>query len=350
MTACIDRDYALTEEYHTVDDGCFYGFGLSEHIGFTNWNEDDNKYPIRMYVHPANQPRMILARVEDEQYCTGLPWTNARQVWRDALRPDVSEIMFEIACGSKEPISYRIETDCPWMEFSSTRGLVEKTERIKLLIHRERFEGKVTGSFRVVNEGYAKATITVEAENPEILLPGAFLERDGYIAMEAKHFQRKEDTDKGEFLVLEPYGRTGSAIKAFPVTTDFLVEKERPYVEYHFVPEKTGKYRVRFYMAATTPVVFERKQFVGFTVNESELQIVNTVENETVQFFTSEQWTKEAYNHIKLLETVVECKEGRNTLRFYGMSPAIVLERIVLYPEGTKLPESYLGPRESYIG
>ena len=348
MSQCFDVDYELTKEYHTVDEGYFYGFGLSEHIGFTNWNEDDNKYPVRMYVHPANQPRMILARVEDERYCTGLPWTNSKQTWKDALRPDIDEIVFDIACGSREPLHYRIETDCPWISFSSTEGIAEKTERVRLLIHRERFEGKVKGRFTVVNEGYGKAEIELEAENPKNIPQEAFLERNGYIAIEAKHFQKKKDTDKGRFLVLEPYGRTGSAIKAFPVTMDFLDEQERPYVEYHFAAEKAGRYRIRFYMAATTPVVYERKQYIGFSVNETGIQIVNTVEKEEVQFFTSEQWTKEAYNNIKILETDAECKEGLNTLRFFGMSPAIVLERIVLYPEGTKLPESYLGPRESY--
>ncbi|MGN1084286.1 MAG: glycosyl hydrolase 115 family protein, partial [Lachnospiraceae bacterium] len=348
MSECFERDAALTEEYHTVENGYFYGFGLSEHIGFTNWNEDDNKYPIRMYVQPANHSRMLVARVEDEHYSTGLPWTDKKQRWSDCLRPDVDRIVFEIACGSREPVSYRIENDCPWMEFSSEAGVVYDTERIVLSVRRERFRGRVKGSFAVLNEGGGRAEIEVEAENPAAGKENAFWERDGYIAIEAAHFQESVAVSKGEFLVLKPYGRTGSAIKVFPVTADFLQEPERPYVEYRFIPEQEGNYRLRFYMAATTPVVYERKQYIGFSVNGGELRIVNTVEKEEEQFFLSEQWSREAYNHIKLLETVVECKPGVNTLRFYGMSPAIVLERLLLYPEGTTLPESYLGPRESY--
>ena len=35
--------------------------------------------------------------------------------------------------------------------------------------------------------------------------------------------------------------------------------------------------------------------------------------------------------------------------RFYAASPAIVLEKIAVYPKGTKIKESYMGPNESYI-
>ena len=40
-------------------------------------------------------------------------------------------------------------------------------------------------------------------------------------------------------------------------------------------------------------------------------------------------------------------KSGLNTLRFYGISKEVVLEKLVLVREGTKLPKSYFGPQES---
>ncbi len=45
VQACIEADEALVNEYHTVDGGKYYGFGLSEHIGFVYWNDEDNKLP-----------------------------------------------------------------------------------------------------------------------------------------------------------------------------------------------------------------------------------------------------------------------------------------------------------------
>ena len=345
---CIVRDAGLTEEYHEVDDGYFNGFGLSEHIGFTHWNDDDNKYPVRQYVYPANRPRMILARVDDENYLIGSHWADKTQTWKEGLRPDVDQIFFDIACASAQPVTYRIETDCPWLSFSSVKGVVYENQRICLHIHKELLDGREEGSFRVYNVGYGETEIRVEAEGRKQPPVGVFLERDGYIAMEAGHFMDNVAVENGRFRVIKPYGRTGSGIKVFPVTADFLNEEERPFVEYRFLALQDAAYRLRFYLAPSTPVVYEPKQYIGFSVNDGKIQIVNTVKEEK-QFFLSAQWEQEAFDSIKISESVAECRKGENILRFYGMSPAVVLERIILWPEGTTLPESYLGPKESFV-
>lgn len=345
---CFAVDEKLTAEYMAVDDGFFYGFGLSEHIGFTTWCDEDNKYPLLTYVHPANKPRMILARCDDEHYLTGDFWRDKPQLWSDALRQDVNTIQFDIACGSRDPIEFRIATECPWLTFSVTEGSVSLTQRVELTVHKDMIHGKDSGEFTVENVGYGKATIIVEVQNEDDTEEGVFVETDQYIAMEASHFHKSESVAEGAFHILSPYGRTGSAVKVFPVTADFLEAEQRPYVEYYFLAKQSGEYNIRFYMAATTPVVYERKQYIGFSINGEDIRIVNSVREEDKQFFTSRQWTDEAYSNIKLVDNIVTCKEGLNKLRFYGMSPAIVLERIVLHPVGTVLPDSYLGPKESY--
>lgn len=345
---CFSVDEALTEEYMKIDDGYFYGFGLSEHIGFTTWCDEDNKYPLRLYVHPANQPRMILARCDDEHYLTGDFWRDKPQVWDDALRQDVDRILFDIACASKDPISFKIKTSCPWLSFSETEGIVSLSQRIELTIHKDMICGRVSGEFTVENIGYGKAVIIVEAQNDNNIEKDIFMESGGCIVMEAAHFQESGSVPDGAFRILSPYGRTGSAVKVFPVTADFFETEQRPYVEYHFNALRSGQYRIMFYMAATTPVVYERKQYIGFSVNDEAVKVVNTVREENKQFFLSRQWEEEAYSNIKLSEDVVTCRKGVNKLRFWGVSPAIVLERIVLYPAEENLPESYLGPRESY--
>ena len=88
---------------------------------------------------------------------------------------------------------------------------------------------------------------------------------------------------------------------------------------------------------------------LGYSLNEGNVKIINTVKEEDKPFFTSAQWQKEAYEQIKITETEAICKKGCNRLYFYGMSPAIVLERIVLWEKDKELPESYLGPTESFF-
>lgn len=349
IAQCIQKDSDLTEEYHTTGDGMFFGFGLSEHIGFTNWNDEDNKYPQMIRIHPANRPRMIVSRVNDTQYVCGNPWTEQPPIWRDAVRQDVEDIFFDVACGSREPIEFTIDTEDSWLHFSHMSGKVEKNQRVHLHIDKTRFTGTVKGKFRIKNEGYSEAVIFVEARNE---LPDTnhevFIENDGYICIDASHFQRKNDVAKGSFYTLKPYGRTGSAVKVYPTTADFRYDAERPYTEYHFLTEKSGTYHVRFYLSATTPVTREATQLIGYSVNDGDIQVRNTVKKPEEPFFCSEQWECEAYEQIKLFECTIDCRKGINVFRFYGMSPAMILERLLFWQEGTDLPDSYLGPRESY--
>lgn len=70
---------------------------------------------------------------------------------------------------------------------------------------------------------------------------------------------------------------------------------------------------------------------------EENVKIINTVKEEDKPFFTSAQWQQEAYEQIKITETTTIRKKGCNRLYFYGMSPAIVLERIVLWEKDKEL-------------
>ncbi len=345
---CVAMDAELIDEYESIDDEFYKGFGRSEHVGFVNWNEEDNRYPIRHLVYGANSPRMLVSRADDEHYMTGLEWNDHPQVWRDMLRPDIDRIEFDIISGSEKPFRYRIETDCNWFEFSRTEGEVKKRERITLSVNKSLFSDKVTGSFEIEGIGIGRAHVTVEASPPDVPA-GMYIESDGYICMEAAHFFDKRDTSDGAFEILDPYGRSGSAIKVFPVTADFVKARKRPSVDYRFMASESAEYLLTFELAPTTPVTFKTEQFLGYGVNGGKAVLVNTVKQPDIPFFFSPQWAEEARDSIKKVTTTIRCVKGENTLKFFGMSPGIVLERILLVKKGIELPGSYLGPKESYI-
>lgn len=169
------------------------------------------------------------------------------------------------------------------------------------------------------------------------------------MAMDAGHYTAKKDVKNTGFITLSPYGRTDTAVKVYPVTKDFYGENDRPWIAYDFYVPEGGEYNLRFYLAPTTPVTNESRQYLGYSLNEGNVKIINTVKEEDKPFFTSAQWQKEAYEQIKITETEAICKRDATCLYFYGMSPAIVLERIVLWEKDKELPESYLGPTESFL-
>lgn len=96
----------------------------------------------------------------------------------------------------------------------------------------------------------------------------------------------------------------------FPATANFENSEERPYLEYTFAAAKDGTYHVQFHMSATTPVTFEPKQYIGYSVNGGAVQVVNTVHEENRPFFGSEQWYAEGFANVKLTEAVILCHAG----------------------------------------
>ena len=116
----IEYDRHLTDEFHRIAGGKFYGFGLSEHFGFTHWCEEGNKYPVRIYTEPANKTRMIVCKSDDTIFSVGKQWTQNTLTFHDFLRPDIESITLDIACGSRDEIEYTVSCDKPWLKASKT--------------------------------------------------------------------------------------------------------------------------------------------------------------------------------------------------------------------------------------
>ncbi|WP_379393651.1 hypothetical protein [Paenibacillus lentus] len=179
-----------------------------------------------------------------------------------------------------------------------------------------------------------------------------FVETNGYISIEAEHYAlnkeaAKANGDVSRFEVIHGYGKTVSAVKAFPTTEYFAAGEDAPYLEYHFWVQEGGGYEVELYIQPSNPVTNEGTLLCGIQVNEEEISVVNTLpEGYRVD---DENWAIGVLDHIRRHSTGVHCREGLNTLRIFAVSPGFVLEKLVIYPVGKKPADSYLGPTETYF-
>ena len=53
-------------------------------------------------------------------------------------------------------------------------------------------------------------------------------------------------------------------------------------------------------------------------------------------------WEQGVLDHVRSVRTAIDCKKGRNTIRFYGTDMENVLEKIIVLREGKDLPAAYL--------
>ncbi|MEC1523273.1 glycosyl hydrolase 115 family protein [Neobacillus niacini] len=353
---CLKRDRDLVEEYHSIDKGKWYGMGLSEHIGFINWNEEGCRYPILMNVLPASKPRLMVTVDGTEQYTEGPAWHNNNLFLNDFLQPDIEEASFTISSLSDLNADFKITSKNQWLICSKTSGNLDGKEKTKEVIYvkidRSAMHDETEGSI-VVEMPCGTATIIVNAAQDDFSdLPAmTYVETNGYISIEAEHyFLNKEATNQfgnvNRFKVLQGYGRTLSAVKAFPTTEYFTAGKDAPYLEYHFVVQEAGVYELELCMQPSNPVTTEHTLFCGIQANEDIINILNTLpEGYRVD---DQNWAAGVLSTIRRYCSSINCTAGLNTLRIYAVSPGFILEKLVINREGKKPANSYLGPTETY--
>jgi hypothetical protein len=350
IAACIAKDRELADEYHSINDGKWYGMGMSEHIGFENWCEEGCKYPIMMQVEPANKPRLLIAASNSTEYTEGGPWCGRKLTITDFLHQGVEEVEIDIACVSREPVEYTVSTTCSWLQLSAQKGIVARKDVLSLGINRNLLKGKDTAEV-IIEASSSKVIIQVEAENVDTtgLDAMTFLESEGYIAMEAEHYFCNHNIQGTGFQKLDQYGRTLSGMKVFPSIKDYTLQKDRPFVEYCFMASGEGEYVLNLYLAPSNTAFYGGRMDIGIQNNGEEVRIENTVcDNFRAFDYQCQDWVNSAVNNIRIFTSTVTCIKGINHLRIYAVSPAVVLERIVLYRKDTKMKDSYLGPVESF--
>jgi len=353
---CMKRDRELVEQYHTIDDGKWYGMGLSEHIGFIHWNEEECQYPILMNVLPANKPRLVVTLDGTEQHTEGPAWHNNKLYLNDFLQPGIEEASFTISSVSDMNANYKITSKNQWLTCSKTSGSLDGIDKttvvITVKIDRSTMNDETEGSI-VVEMPCGTCTIIVNASVSDYseLPTMTFVDTNGYISIEAEHYVSKKEARNQQdnvntFEVLHGYGKTLSAIKAFPTTEYFTPGVDAPCLEYHFVVQEAGVYEVELYMQPSNPVTKDGTLFCGIQANEHDINIVNVLpEGYRVD---DQNWAAGVLTNIHKYISSINCKAGLNTLRIYAVSPGFVLEKLVIYPEGKKPANSYLGPTETY--
>lgn len=356
VAECLKRDRDLVDLYHTIDDGRWYGLGLSEHIGFTRWNEDECQNPVLHYVLPANKPRLLVSIDGTEERSEGAAWHKNKVYMNSFKQPDIKEATFTISSISDKKAEYEIICNNSWLSCSKTKGCLDGIEKatdvITVKIDRAAMGDETEGSISV-KMPCGTCTILVPAKLPDLsgLDKMTFIDTDGYISIEAEHYFMKkeaqnEEGDVSEFKVIDGYGKTLSALKVFPTTKYFTPGKNAPYVEYRFIANAEGEYEVELYLQPSNPVSMENILSYGVQANDDSIDVINIIPEG--YYVGNAYWEERVLNNIHRQSSVISCKEGVNTLRIYAVTPGFVLEKLLIYPKGNKPAEGYLGPTETY--
>ena len=353
-----DRQYV--QSYHALAEGKWNHMMDSAHTGFRSWDAHNWTYPTVQEVIPLPMAKIIVGFRGGESYHLGEHWQDSSYPRNDDFtRPDTKDVVIELASRGDVDFSYRVQCEKPWVCFGRTEGTVDVLAKgkdsIVVTCDRAKLKGReyalveIFVTFANGEKTVGRLELLAEAADVQgAYAAGTYIEKQGYIAMNADGFTEKKDVGDEGFAVIAHLGRMGSAVKAFPVTKSWIGVEDAPYLRYTFAAENAADYIVRFYLLPRNPVEKGRHMCLDFSVNGECRKILDTVPASFRADWTCGEWSRGVLDNIRVTESVVSVKKGENHLYFYAADPGIVLERIVLYPDNTRLPESYLGPAESW--
>ncbi len=356
---CIKKDRKLTEKLHEIHKGKWYGMGLSEHIGFKNWCEEECCYPIVHTFEPANKPRLIVTIPSTGEHTEGGFWSGRTLTLPDALDPLVCGGYIELSTASDQKVSCTVTCDDDFIDIIKPPKNVKSGQIQKVFIFVDRM--------KITDSQFKTGTVYVASEDRKVTIrvpvsaPGSFEgipentyiycgEDDSdcmsYISIEAANYVRKNDTEKGAFCVINGYGKTESAIKAYPQNVIFSKD-DAPTVTYGCMLKKSGKYTLRVYTNPSNPA-FCDNELKFFVDTGTEHKEVNMIPEGFAIGDGQEFWGEGVLSNIRQKDITLDLKEGINEITIGALSPGFVLEKLVIRPEGKEPAYSYLGPAQTF--
>ena len=352
MEACIARDEALGEEMRAFKQGKWAGMEAACHIGFTNWNSEDWRYPLNYVVRLPKQPRLVVSRADGEDYYTN-QYFPIPVLIDDFSTSERKKITLEIANGGQGVVKWCIDESCPWLTYSAVQGETRLQERLTLTVNRELLPEEEQEFCFHIRAGEESVPVQVKAKQRDFsMVPsGCFLPQKGRYVIPAVDYIEKQDGNwegqKASYERLDDYGKYETGMKVFPVTASFEKEQtgEAPALTYALWTEEEGCYELELHTSPANPLVYGGRLTVGLSCNEEEVTELILTDST----YRGGDNACAAWEHAMLIQEHISTKKitlkkGENRITLYPREVGLVLERLVIYPTGEPIEASYLGP------
>lgn len=371
VEACIEKDEALKTQMAEFKDGKWAGMELASHIGFTNWNDEDWRYPVRHIVRLPKKPRLVVTRADKTQHYTN-QYFPITLVIDDFAVSSSKKAKIQIANGGQGSVKWKIQegarkvgldgiahesgegSRCEWLEFSRTSGETALQDEVEISLKEENLPlgEEVSCSFEIKTETeFVPVLVKALKKDTSALPAGAFLVEHGMFVIDAVHYADKQaglyEGEAVEFKELYDFGKYQSGIKAFPVTASFDSKENAPSVTYELYSEEEKDCFLNLYTSPANPLIYGGKLSMEVSVNEESEKLVEFTED---GYKGGEPgcipWEQAVLNQEHVGSTEISLKKGLNKITVFAREAGMVLERLVIYPKDMERAVSYLGEKE----
>ncbi|RZA08988.1 MAG: TonB-dependent receptor, partial [Moraxellaceae bacterium] len=202
-------------------------------------------------------------------------------------------------------------------------------------------KNKSQTSINVTGSDGSKLEIPVNIDHStfEAEKMNAFVAESGYISMEAPNYSRAINSRPIFWKTLPNYGKTLGGVIPVPVTSATQTpDAGTPHLEYDIYLNETGSFTLNTFVSPT--IDFANAEGLKFAVSiDNEMPVIVNI---SADYKRDWAWRKSVAESIKIFKTPLNIsKAGRHSIKYWMVTPAVVLQKLVLDLGGLK--PSFLG-------
>ena len=337
------KDSLLTNYYHTkMANGKWNHMMAQTHIGYTSWQEPKNNIiPETKNILLANKAEAGIAIEGSENW-----WPNntAEIVLPTFISADNPSYFVDIFNRGAIPFHFKITSKENWIKFSKVKGKINAEERILVSIDWKKApKGDAKSQFTIAanNQNF---TVIVSTKNIDLSEAKGFVESNGFVSIEAANYAKAINSDV-KWTVIPNIGKTDSGVTLKPSNVQPIeISEKSPRLEYDIHLLQKGTIKVHAYFSPTINFTMGDGLKYGIAFDAENPQIMNLNADSS-----DKNWNMSVANNIKIItssHTITNA--GNHTLKFYGIDPALVLQKIVIETTSGEMVKTYLGPPESF--
>jgi hypothetical protein len=330
---------------HTLSHGKWDHMMDQTHIGYTYWNQPPvNAMPKVTEIEVLAQAQLGVAVEGLAAAWPGSPGEATLPAY-DVFNQQRRYI--DIFDRAREPFVFSATSSARWIVLSESKGKIEKERRVWVSVDWDKVPvGLVSGTVKITGGNTQAVIVNVSAFRPQDLTRDSldgFVESNGYVSMEAVHYDKKIDGPTARWEKIDDLGRTLSSMSVFPVTAEGVTPpRDSPRLEYKLYLFDPHTVEVEAILGPTLNFVPGRGLRYAISFDDEAPQVIDALAQHSVNDW--ETSVKDSVRKVKSTHSLVGT--GYHTLKFWMVDPGVVLQKLVVNLGGVK--PSYLGPPESY--
>ena len=275
----------------------------------------------------------------------------------------------DIGSSGPKDVDYVARPNVDWLSVTNAEGKIMRDassdERLRISVDWNKAPSSGSGQVRISGSDGSNTTITIPVTQPAAPPSSfhGFVEGDGYVVIEAAHFARNASAEGYAFETIDGYGRSLSGLEMFPMTTQNFTLGTGPSLGYDFWSHNAGDVQVTVQIGPTLNYLgADRALSFGVQMDDSRPTEIQPIPLEPLGFYTEhpgspplaigavpKDWINIVSSEIRNVTLSMNLADaGAHTLKIWGMSTGIIVERIWVDMGGiAQRGYSYLGPPES---